>query len=101
MPRTITIPQREVRQDIHTLEEFPPRLNAAGEVVTPGSVNVTVGAIDDNGQWIESTLRLVVIALVDYDELCADEPPDWAPDKPAGTYRNDDLWHFIDLQPQA
>jgi len=23
--------------------------------------------------------------------------PSWSPDKPAGTYANDDLWHFIDL----
>jgi hypothetical protein len=24
-------------------------------------------------------------------------PTSWAPDKPTGTYRNQDLWHFIDI----
>jgi hypothetical protein len=36
----------------------------------------------------------------DYQELTG-VPTNWAPDKPSGTYRNEDLWHYIDLQRNA
>jgi hypothetical protein len=33
---------------------------------------------------------------MDYDELLSEHPA-WAPTKPAGVFRKEDLWHFVDL----
>ena len=35
------------------------------------------------------------IVGADFDELVSANP-EWAPSKPPGTYRNEDLWMFID-----
>lgn len=32
----------------------------------------------------------------DYEELMS-PTPSWAPNKPAGVFRKEDLWHFVDL----
>jgi hypothetical protein len=33
---------------------------------------------------------------LDYTELMSANPS-WAPNKPAGVFRQEDLWHFVDL----
>jgi len=95
MPRESTIPAQTVREEIRTLEEYP----AHG--VTPGIVRALVGRVDEAGDFIvPQQFVTYTIEGEQYDELCG-PPPAWAPDKPAGTYRNEDLWHFIDLMRNA
>jgi hypothetical protein len=95
MARTTTQPAQTISEDIRGVEEFPPSAN------TPGIVRVMVGRLDAAGAWITpQQYESYVIEGADYDELVGPAPT-WAPDKPAGTYRNDDLWHYIDLQRQA
>jgi hypothetical protein len=90
MSYTITVPQRELRLEIKSIEELPPM---AGNL---GVITIRVGAVDTDGQWVDSyDTQTVQIDGARYDVLVADSPPDWAPDKPAGTYRNADLWHYI------
>lgn len=92
MPRTSTRPAETVSEEIRGVEEFP----AHG--VTPGIVRVLVGRVDESGSFIvPQQFQTYLIEGAQYDELCG-PATDWAPDKPAGTYRNEDLWHFIDLQ---
>jgi hypothetical protein len=91
MARTVTIPEQQAQLEIRSIEEIPP---VAGGL---GVITVRIGAVDGNGQWIDAYgTQTVQIDGASYDALVADDPPDWAPDKPAGTYRNEDLWHFIE-----
>src|SRR4051812_17231176 len=92
MPRTITIPAREVREEIRMLEEYPPTVLGG-----PGSVRIVIGVVDDEGKWVESIpSRTVQIDGSKYDELVGLTAPEWAPGKPPGTYRNEDLWPLVD-----
>lgn len=88
MPRETTIPQQTVREDIRSLEEFP----------SERLVRLVVGRVDALGNWIVPQ-QFIAYAVegAQYDELCGPATA-WAPDKPAGTFRTEDLWHFIDLQ---
>ena len=87
MSRTTTIPAISVTEDIN------------GIVETPGqSVRVVIGLLDANGNWLlNQNMQTFIINGDDYKELNG-PPTSWAPDKPNGTYRNDDLWHYVDLQ---
>jgi len=86
MPRQIDIPAQVVYEDIRTIEEVP---NI--------SVNVMVGTTDSTGEFIvPQQYSLYMIDGANYTELNG-PPTSWAPDKPRGTYRNQDLWHFIDI----
>ena len=87
MSRTTTIPAISVIEDIN------------GIVETPGqSVRVVIGLLDANGNWLlNQNMQTYIINGADYTELNG-PPTSWAPDKPTGTYRNDDLWHYVDLQ---
>lgn len=89
MPREVTIPTRVVHEEIALVEEHP----------SSRAVMVRVAMIDEATGKFDISLGIMeyTIALEDYDELVG-PPTEWAPDKPAGTYRNDDLWHFIDKQ---
>lgn len=89
MTREVTIPAKVAHEIIANIDENTPHKY----------VRVRVGYIDPDTNEINITLGLheYVIHSEDYDELTG-PPTDWAPDKPAGTYRNDDLWHFIDKQ---
>lgn len=92
MARTAAIPAQTVSEEVRSLQEYP----KFG--VTPGIVRAMVGRVDDKGDFIvPQQFETYEITGDDYDELVGPAPA-WAPDKPAGTYRNDDLWHFIDLQ---
>jgi hypothetical protein len=81
-----------VREEIRGLEEWP----AHG--VTPGAIKVLVGRVDERGNFlVPQTFETYHIEGEMYEQLVAVEAPAWAPNKPPGTYRNEDLWHFIDL----
>ena len=88
MAREVTIPAITFTEEIQSLEEYP-----AEKII-----KVVVGQIDSNGNFIvPQQFSVYVIKNDDYDELLSADPF-WNPEKPAGTYFNDDLWHFIDLQ---
>jgi hypothetical protein len=87
MSRTVTIPSSTVTEAINDIQEIP---NLC--------VRFLVGLVDSNGNFLlNQTMQAFTIAENDYKELNG-PPLDWCPDKPTGTYRNDDLWHYVDLQ---
>lgn len=91
MAREITIPASTLTEEIQSLEEF----------AIEKFVRVVVGTIDQNGIFIvPQQFRTYIIKDADYEELNSANPS-WNPEKPAGTYFNDDLWHFIDKQRQV
>ena len=84
--REINIPAQQVFEEIRSIEEIPPQ-----------SVMVTVGKTTENGEFIiPQAFQIYMIEGDNYTELNG-PPQSWATDKPTGTYRNSDLWHFIDL----
>jgi hypothetical protein len=87
MPRQITIPAETIYEDIQSLQEFPDNQ----------IVNVIVGKTDADGNFIIpqqfSTYQITGQMYTDLNSA----NPSWNPSKPAGTYFNQDLWHFIDL----
>lgn len=86
MPRQVDIPAQVVFEDLRTIEEVPNLL-----------VNVMVGKTDSTGEFIvPQQYSNYIIDGANYTELNG-PPTSWAPDKPTGTYRNQDLWHFIDI----
>lgn len=87
MSREITIPQQTVIEDISQIDE------------TPGvQVRFTVGKKDPAGEWIvPQQFQIFVVAGLEYAELNG-PALSWCPDKPIGTYRNNDLWHYVDAQ---
>ena len=91
MSREITLPSKTVIQAIQSLEEAPQNK----------LIRVVVGNIDADGNFIiPQFFKFYEIRGDMYDELNSANPS-WNPTKPAGTYFNDDLWHFIDLLDQA
>lgn len=83
--RTVTIPQTSVIEDIRLIEEI------AGE-----EIRLFVGKKLENGNWVpEQQYESYTISGDDFAELNGPATA-WAPDKPEGTYRNQDLWYFID-----
>lgn len=86
MPREIDIPAQQVYEDLRTIEEVPGI-----------SVRVAVGKTDSSGEFIvPQQYELYMIDGDMYTELNG-PATEWAPDKPDGTFRNQDLWHFIDI----
>jgi len=85
--RTIIIPSSTVTEDFGIINE------------TPGvSVVFTVGKKLDNGNWfMGQNFEQFTIIGDQYTELNG-PAQSWCPDKPTGTYRNEDLWHYVDLQ---
>ena len=91
MPRQITIPAETIYEEIQSLQEFPEE-----QLVT-----VIVGVTDAEGVFIvPQQFKTYQITGDMYTELNSANPS-WDPAKPAGTYFNDDLWHFIDLLNQS
>lgn len=87
MPREVTIPAETVYEDIQSLQEFP----------DDQLVRVIVGVTDVNGTFlVPQQFKTYDIVGDMYTELNSANPS-WDPAKPAGTYFNDDLWHFIDM----
>lgn len=84
--REINIPAQQVFEEIRSIEEIPPI-----------SVMVMTGKTDLNGEFIiPQAFEIYMIEGEMYRELNG-PPQSWATDKPDGTYRNEDLWHFIDI----
>lgn len=87
MPREITIPTQVIFEEIESLQESPQNK----------FIRIVVGTIDENGNFTNpQTFKFYEIKAEMYDELNSANPS-WNPNKPAGTYFNEDLWHFIDL----
>lgn len=86
MARSINIPAQTGQEEIRGLEEMPGIF-----------VKVLVGMIDEAGEFIvpQRFQRYVIEKEMLADLMSAN--PAWAPQKPAGTYRNEDLWRFIDM----
>jgi hypothetical protein len=84
--RTVVIPETTVTEDINLIEE------------TPGiQVRFLVGQKESNGNWvIPQQFETFIVSGEQYDELNGPPLP-WCPDKPVGTYRNEDLWHYVDM----
>lgn len=84
--RTVVIPETTVTEDINLIEE------------SPGiQVRFMVGQKDSDGNWvIPQQFQTFVVSGEQYEELNG-PPLSWCPDKPIGTYRNEDLWHYVDL----
>jgi len=91
MPRQITIPAETIYEEIQSLNEFPEQ-----EIV-----RVIVGVTDANGVFlVPQQFKTYEITGDMYAELNSANPS-WNTSKPAGTYYNEDLWHFIDLLNQS
>ena len=91
MPKQINIPAQTIYEEIQSLQEFPD-----DELVT-----VIVGVTDSEGVFVvPQQFKTYQITGDMYTELNSANPS-WNPTKPAGTYFNEDLWHFIDLLDQA
>jgi hypothetical protein len=91
MPREINIPAQTIYEEIQSLQEFPEE-----QLVT-----VIVGITDAEGVFVVPQQFKTYQIMGDmYTELNSANPS-WDTAKPAGTYFNDDLWHFIDLLNQS
>jgi hypothetical protein len=87
MPREINIPAQQIYEDIYSLQELPDNQ----------SIRVVVCATSSQGEFlVPSQCQEFMITGDMYVELNG-PATSWAPDKPDGTYRNEDLWHFIDI----
>lgn len=85
MPRQSTIPEQTVFEDIRSIDE-----------VVGSHVRAMVGRVDSAGEFIvPQQYEVFEITGDNFAELMSANPT-WAPGKPAGTYRNEDLWIFID-----
>jgi len=87
MPRDVTIPQQTIVEDFMSIDE------------TPGSrVKVFVGVLRADGQSFDVEKYPPKAYIIDGDNFAElnGPPTSWAPDKPYGTYRNQDLWYFVD-----
>jgi hypothetical protein len=86
MPREVTVPVQTLTEEIAVVEE------AVGVYV-----RVTVGILKSDGAFDLSIPVKEYRIMDEYLTELNGPPTEWAPDKPNGTYRNQDLWHFIDI----
>lgn len=87
MPRQITIPAETIFEEIQSLQEFP----------DDKLVRIIVGQTNEDGVFIvPQQFKVYEITGDMYDELNSPNPL-WHPEKPEGTYFNEDLWRFIDI----
>lgn len=90
MAREINVPAQVIREEIRSLEEVP------ASTGSPGFIRVNIGRVDETGAFLQpQQFEVYEIRGKHFDALVG-APAEWAPDKPAGTYRNADLWYFID-----
>lgn len=86
MPRQVDIPAQVVYETIVYIEELPNTW-----------VRASVGKTDATGNLLPNqTAERYTIEGDNLTELLSGNPA-WSPNKPAGTYDNEDLWHFIDI----
>lgn len=90
MPRQIDVPAQVVYEKIVLVEESP-----------NSWVRASVAVTDENGELLPNLVaKQYMIEGDNLTELLVGNPS-WSPNKPAGTYDNEDLWHFIDLIRQS
>jgi hypothetical protein len=85
MSREIQIPSQTAIEEIAYIEEFPN---------TWVRVRVKVSNLDG----LEIPMQGPSVFTIDKDNLTEllSANPTWSPNKPGGTYSNEDLWYFID-----
>ena len=87
MPRKKIIPQvaeKEIEEEIHAFTQ------------DQNSVAVAVGLVED-GEFIPGQIfDTIYISGPDFEDLMSADGGGLTPGKPAGTFRKDDLWPFID-----
>jgi hypothetical protein len=91
MARDITIPSQTIKEEIVVVEELVNQY-----------VRVVVGVLNEDGKTFNTNMGVKEYRIVGNNLAELNGPPTaWSPDKPTGTYRNEDLWHFIDLLNQS
>ena len=102
--RAVTIPSQEVFEDIASVHHVP---GAKVDVVLHRGTMQTIKVPSDPTQivspMVDQTLFIPIqgtsisfsVEGPDYAELMSGSP-DWSPGKPAGKFRFDDLWHYVD-----
>lgn len=76
-----------IREDIRSIEDYPGQM-----------IRVGIGQVGENGEFlVPQTYTYYSIIDGDLRELLSPAPV-WAPNKPSGVYRKEDLWIFIDRQ---
>jgi hypothetical protein len=86
MPRQVDIPAKVVYEKILLVEESPNSWVRASTVLT-----------DANGETLENQIAQQYMIQGDNLTELLVANPSWSPNKPGGTYDNEDLWHFIDI----
>ena len=104
--RTQTIPEQVVAEDIiffeHQVGNWVKVLVGKGSEVNgafvpfPSQTYESIMIVDNPGVTQSMTGVVLREDRFDYTELMSSKPS-WAPNKPAGTFRKEDLWHFVDL----
>jgi hypothetical protein len=103
--RTQTIPEQVVNEDIisfeHIVNSYVRFLVGKGEIVDGKfqpfpSQTYDSFVICDTPGLTAADGTVIREDRFDYTELMSANPS-WAPHKPAGVFRQDDLWHFVDL----
>ncbi len=105
--REIAVPQQTMLEDIISFEHnqvnsFVKVLVGKGQTVNgkfepfPSQSYEAITIINVPGLTNSMTGEVVKQEHMDYDELLSEHPA-WAPTKPAGVFRKEDLWHFVDL----
>jgi hypothetical protein len=90
--RRVEIPARVYYEEITSLEEFPGR-----GPDQPGLVRVFVRRTNEIGDFLPGAALSYTIEGEMYNMLVGDGVG-WAEfGKPVGTFRNEDLWYFVDL----
>lgn len=87
MSRDVVVPEQSYTEDFMAVEEFPGNY-----------VRVVVGVRNPDGDGFDidnHPPKRYTIAGDDFTELNGPATA-WASDKPEGTYRNQDLWYFVD-----
>lgn len=104
--RTQTIPEQTVAEDIvsfeHYIGSWVKVLVAKGAIENgsfipfPNQTYEVVNILDVPGITQSMTDVIVREPQLDYQDLMSANPT-WAPQKPEGVFRKEDLWHFVDL----
>lgn len=103
--RTQTIPEQTITEEIvsfeHNIGNFVRVLVGKGNVVDsqfqlyPDQTLETILIVNIPGSINSLTGEVLRPEYPDYIELLSANPT-WAPNKPAGVFRKEDLWHFVD-----
>lgn len=86
MSRQIDIPAKVIYEKIALVEESP-----------NSWVRANVALTDENGEYLQGQVAQQYIIEGDNLVELLSPNPSWSPNKPGGTYDNEDLWHFVDI----